>query len=469
MNVIKRSFDIALALTGLVIGAPVFGLVALAVWIDSPGPVIFPQERIGRGGRRFFMLKFRKFPMKTKGGAPVTVAGDARMTRVGAFIERAKLDELPQLWNVLKGEMTLAGPRPESPAYEDLYTGEYKKLLDYVPGVFGPNQVHYRNESALYPPGEDPDKFYREQLFPAKARLDLEYFARSNPVSDLVWITRGLWVSAAGVVDWLKFMREHGLMVAGDILLCEAAWTLAHLARYGGVPERELSSYLWGLALFPVAVVGALLVTGLYRRIVSHFSLEDAVWLSKTVSVAWLLGVTALMGFLVRSSSVLVAFLGWAFAMNLLFLPRLYVRYRESLSNGVKTPVEKKVVIYGVNALGAALAHWVTMERGGFRMMGFLDDSSAMRNRMVAGYPAIGGIGDVKTVHSATGMDEIWLATEADPAKTEWLSGICRELGVAVVDFTKIYPFAGVGNGVGKDVETAYPATGSVGSRTALL
>jgi lipopolysaccharide/colanic/teichoic acid biosynthesis glycosyltransferase len=444
MSVFKRAFDIALALTGLIIGAPLLGLVALAVWIDSPGPPIFAQERMGLRARRFRMYKYRKFPVKMKGGASVTVAGDARMTRVGAFIERAKLDELPQLWNVLKGDMSFVGPRPESPEYAGLFTGGYEKLFDYTPGIFGPNQVYYRNESALYPPGEDPEKYYRETLFPDKATRDLEYFVRADILSDAVWMVKGVWVSLAGIVDWWRFVSEHGLLVAGDILLVEAGWTIAHFIRYGDVPERELSSYLWGLCVFPVVVVGGMLVTGLYRRIIDHFSLDDAVSLMKKVSVMWILGFTVLMGFLARSSSVLVGFIGLALTLNLLFMPRLYARYREASVGGAKETGDKKVVIYGVNALGAALAHWVTLERGGFRMMGFLDDSSAMRNRMVSGHSALGGIGDVKTAHSATGMNEIWLASEISPEKEEWLVEVCEELGVTMVDFTKMYPFRGV-------------------------
>lgn len=443
--IIRRAIDVTLAVIGLILGAPVLGLVALAVWIDSPGPAIFAQERLGRGGRRFRMFKFRKFPMRMKGGAGVTVAGDARMTRVGAFIERTKLDELPQLWNVLRGDMAFVGPRPESPEYEDLFDGEYKKLLDYVPGIFGPNQVYCRNESALYPPGEDPEVFYRIKLFPAKAERDLEYFSSRGFFLDFAWIARGIWVSLAGVVDWMRFIREHGLLVAGDVLLVETAWFMAHLLRYGGVPNREMSSFLWGSFIFPVAVVGGLLISGLYRRLIGHFSLPDAISLAKVSSVSWMLGLTVLMGFIVRSSSVLVGALGWALTLNLLFIPRLYVRYREAYSNGANHGGIKKVVIYGVNSLGTAMAHWVAMEKSGFMMMGFLDDSVSLRNRMVSGHTALGGLGDIKTVHAAVGMDELWLMSEINPEKMEWLSAACAELGVTVVNFTEMYPFTGAG------------------------
>lgn len=442
MSVLMRAFDVTLAVLGLAVGSPLLGLVALAVWIDSPGPAIFAQERLGRRGKRFRMYKYRKFPLRMKGGAGVTVAGDARMTWVGAVIERTKLDELPQLWNVLKGDMSFVGPRPESPAYAGLFEGKYAKLLDYVPGIFGPSQVHFRNESELYPPGEDPEKFYRENLFTKKADLDLEYFERANMLTDLIWIARGLWVSAAGVVDWWRFVREHGALVAGDVLLCEAAWTAAHLIRYGGLPERELSSYLWGLAVFPVAIVGGMLGTGLYRRIIRHFSLSDAAWLAKVVSVSWMLGVTILMGFIVRSSSALVALLGWALTLNFLFIPRLYVRYREATAGGMKPAGSKKVVIYGVNDLGAALAQWASLEKGGFKMAGFLDDSNSMRNRMVSGHSALGGLGDIRTVHAAVGMDELWLVSPISAERLSWLSETCDGLGVTLVDFMEVYPFA---------------------------
>jgi lipopolysaccharide/colanic/teichoic acid biosynthesis glycosyltransferase len=455
MSAIRRIGDVVLAVIGLILGAPILGLVALAVWIDSPGPAIFAQERIGRGGKRFRMYKFRKFPMRMKGGAGVTVAGDARMTRVGAFIERTKLDELPQLWNVLRGDMAFVGPRPESPEYEDLFGGKYKKLLDHVPGIFGPNQVYCRNESALYPPGEDPEVFYRNKLFPEKADRDLEYFSRRGILTDMGWIASGIWVSLAGVVDWMRFIREHGLLVAGDVALVEVAWFTAHLIRYGGVPTREMSSFLWGSIIFPVTVVGGLLVSGLYRRLIGHFSLPDAISLAKVASVSWMLGLTILMGFLVRSSSVLVGTLGWALTLNLLFIPRLYVRYREAYANGANHGGVKKVVIYGVNALGTAMAHWVEMEKSGFMMMGFLDDSASLRNRMVSGHTALGGLGDIKTVHAAVGMDELWLMSDIAPDKREWLAGVCAELDVTVVNFTEMYPFTGAGVESASLAETA--------------
>ena len=152
----KRLLDIALSVTGLLIAAPVMLVIAIFIRIDSPGKVIFSQKRLGKNKNYFFIHKFRKFPddWGTKGSG-VTTQGDVRMTSVGAFLERTKLDELPQLWNILKGEMSFVGPRPESTRYEALFTDGYEKLLDFTPGIFGPNQVAFRNESEMYPADED--------------------------------------------------------------------------------------------------------------------------------------------------------------------------------------------------------------------------------------------------------------------------------------------------------------------------
>ena len=136
---IKRAMDVVLATVGLILGAPLIALIALAVRLDSPGRAIFSQERLGLHGKVFRMHKFRKFPDSWGDrGSGVTVAGDARMTRLGRFLERSKFDEIPQLWNILKGEMSFVGPRPETLRFRDLFVGDLARVHDFLPGIFGP-------------------------------------------------------------------------------------------------------------------------------------------------------------------------------------------------------------------------------------------------------------------------------------------------------------------------------------------
>lgn len=189
----SRCFDLLIAITALVVLSPVFLAVMAAIWIEGGRPLFFAQVRLGRGGRPFVMYKFRKFAAASDtDGCPLTVAKDRRLTRVGAFLAATKLDELPQLWNVVRGEMAIIGPRPESMAFADCFRGPFEHVLDFKPGLLGPSQIHFRNECRFYPTGADPTQFYRDVLFPAKAGLDLAYFPTRTLTSDIALLLRGV-------------------------------------------------------------------------------------------------------------------------------------------------------------------------------------------------------------------------------------------------------------------------------------
>jgi len=196
---LRRALDIVCAGVAAFVFAPLLLIVTLALWIESGRPILFSQLRLGQNGRPFRMYKFRKFrPDCDNHGCPLTVEGDGRLTAIGRVLAASKLDELPQLWNVLRGDMSLVGPRPESLAFTDCFRNGFEKILEYKPGLFGPCQVMFRNENKLYPVGVAAAEFYRQVLFPAKAQIDLAYFSRRTFVSDLGWILRGAWMIAAG-------------------------------------------------------------------------------------------------------------------------------------------------------------------------------------------------------------------------------------------------------------------------------
>jgi lipopolysaccharide/colanic/teichoic acid biosynthesis glycosyltransferase len=201
-----RLLDIAIAGVALLALTPLMLVIAGAIMGESGRPVLFAQTRIGHAGRRFTMYKFRKFgALCGDDGCPLTLQDDARMTRLGRMLARAKLDELPQLFNILRGDMAIVGPRPEMPAFADCFTHAVRPVLNYRPGIFGPSQVAFRCESSFYPPG-DPTRFYREVLFPAKAALDLAYYPHRTALSDLEWMVRGVLAvvrpaAATGIIE----------------------------------------------------------------------------------------------------------------------------------------------------------------------------------------------------------------------------------------------------------------------------
>jgi lipopolysaccharide/colanic/teichoic acid biosynthesis glycosyltransferase len=179
-----RIFDLLVCLLVLPVVVLVGAVTALLIFIDSPGSVFYRSTRVGRGGQTFEMLKFRKMRRTAQGG-PLTMSNDERFTPIGSFLSMTKLDELPQLWNVIKGEMRLVGPRPEVPEFVSRYSEEYKELLSVLPGITGPAAVEYASESHLLSLQQDPLSFYEDSIMPRKIEIDLEYIRARTLLGDL--------------------------------------------------------------------------------------------------------------------------------------------------------------------------------------------------------------------------------------------------------------------------------------------
>jgi lipopolysaccharide/colanic/teichoic acid biosynthesis glycosyltransferase len=192
-RVTKRALDVTVALLSAAALAPLFVLLALLIKADSAGPVLYRCPRIGKGGRHFAMYKFRKMADRASGPA-ITVAGDPRFTRVGSQLARFKLDELPQLINVVKGEMSLVGPRPEDARYVELHDRAYAQILEVLPGVTGLSQLAFARESAVLG-SEAPLEVYVDRILPQKVEIDLLYAANRSLAMDL----RILWWTAVAV------------------------------------------------------------------------------------------------------------------------------------------------------------------------------------------------------------------------------------------------------------------------------
>jgi len=181
----KRAFDLFFAIIGLLILSPFLVVVAMAVRLSSPGPALFRSRRVGRFGKEFFLLKFRTMTKDApQNGPAITIGKDHRITRLGAILRRTKIDELPQLLNVIKGEMSLVGPRPEVPEYVMLYTPAQRAVLNLVPGITDPASIKYAQENDLLGTSSSPELDYVKQIMPDKIRLNLGYAALANLRTD---------------------------------------------------------------------------------------------------------------------------------------------------------------------------------------------------------------------------------------------------------------------------------------------
>ncbi|HHU66210.1 sugar transferase [Streptococcus sp.] len=195
MNVVnravKRIFDFIASLIGVIIISPILIVVAICIKLDSKGNILFLQKRVGKNGEPFYIYKFRTMVTDAeKLGAQITVGKDSRITKVGAVLRKYKIDELPQLFNVLKGDMSLVGPRPEVPKYVELYTEEERKVLEVRPGITDLASLRYRDENDILAKVENPEEYYINVIMKDKLKLNLEYIEKSNIIFDIYLVIK---------------------------------------------------------------------------------------------------------------------------------------------------------------------------------------------------------------------------------------------------------------------------------------
>jgi len=207
----KRILDLAIALPGSLVLAVPAAVVSLLIRIADGSPVLFAQLRVGRHGRLFRLLKFRTMKASSRDETTVTIAGDRRVTRLGTLLRRLKLDELPQLVNVLKGDMSFVGPRPDVPGYLDGLAGDDAVLLELRPGITGPATLVFRNEEELLAEVADPVEYNDRVLYPAKVRINLRYVSEISLLGDLRWMAMTLFPSS-----WLRrWLDRRGWLETG--------------------------------------------------------------------------------------------------------------------------------------------------------------------------------------------------------------------------------------------------------------
>lgn len=318
---LKRAFDLVVAAGLLAALAPVFAAIAVLIKLDTRGPVFFRQTRVGRGGRHFRMWKFRKMPndMRVQGPA-LTGRYDPRLTRVGRVLERTKLDELPQLLNVLAGDMSLVGPRPEVPKFVDPCPEAWAEVLSVRPGVVGPAQLIFRNESELYPPGcPDVEGFYLAHILPPKLAVDARYTRERTLAGDALLLVRTAWAAVGGVVT-RRTLVERRFQIVNTVAL--SAMGVAITAICGGLVGGQVTpeAFLWlvavSAAVKPVCIVGYRIPKSLATSVTAT-DLIRCVWCA-TVSGSVVVCAMVLGGFRDVSRAVLVADTG-GFMVGLIF------------------------------------------------------------------------------------------------------------------------------------------------------
>lgn len=451
-ELIRRWVDVAAALLGLLILSPLFIVVAIWVKIDSKGPVFYRARRVGRGGTPFQLYKFRSMVTGAdKHGPGITTLGDSRVTPVGRFLRRTKIDELPQLINVLIGDMSLVGPRPEDPRYVAVYTPAQRQLLNYRPGMTSAASFAYRDEARLLA-GPDWETVYRNEVMPRKLALDLAYFQQRTLLSDLllIWqtvIAMFLTKSEPSMFPNRPFtgvrMRYLMSLDLGCILL---AIVMSFVIRYEALVN--VWPYLaenW--IIFALAVIIRLpvyYVSRLYYRLWRYASTQElyVILLAGGVSSALIysfnFGLFPLLGLPYCPSRSIwalegflsIAFLGGTRLFLRLLQERLNTRDVVHLRKAFEKP--NKVLIVGAGDSGAVILREIQSNPGrGLKVVGLIDDDPAKQHMHIHNVPILGNRYAIPGLVAHHEVEQIIIAMPTAPGKElREIVTICEQVGI---------------------------------------
>jgi FlaA1/EpsC-like NDP-sugar epimerase/lipopolysaccharide/colanic/teichoic acid biosynthesis glycosyltransferase len=407
---IKRAFDIVMSAGLLLVSSPLLVLIAIVIRLESRGPVIFRQTRSGKDGVPFDIWKFRTMVADADRLGPViTTAGDSRVTRVGAFLRRTKLDELPQLVNVLRGDMSFVGPRPEVPKYVALYTPVQRAVLTVRPGITGISQLEMRDEEAQLDGVEDIEAAYIQRLMPAKLRLDLDYIRDHSLWTDLSILVRTVFRLSdvpmerrgdkkRSVRRTLMRFRKIPIVIAQLVVVALCNYS-AFLLRFDGTPPRR------DLQLFWLALPWLILIRGL---VFVPFRLYEGLW-----RYTGIYDLRMLVGGMLTSTLVFTAYvrgpfgpLGYSrsvilidFVLVTVVLGGLRLLRRISTEVSVAGKSADRLLVYGAGGAGEMIVREIRQQPSfGFRPVGFIDDDPRKIGTSIHGVRVLGTSADLPKI-----------------------------------------------------------------------
>lgn len=468
----KRLFDFLLASAGLVVLSPLFLLVAMAIKLDSPGPVFFRQERVGRHGRPFRIFKFRTMTVGRSEGMQLTVGGDARITRVGAFLRAYKIDELAQLIDVLRGTMSLVGPRPEVPRYVAAYPPQQReRVLSVRPGITDFASILYRDENSLLAQAADPEREYLEVVLPEKLRVAVNYVDHASLAGDIKVLgltVKTVFVSEKSLQALRSLMQHQGFwrQVSGfmaqahhrrrwiepllDGLAVLVSWHVTYLFRLGF--ERWQPGRPWYddyVSLGVVAVyLACLSLAGIRRSMWRFFAFDDFRRLMLACFSAGLICAAGVLMMQLSGVARAVLVLHPLFTLLMLVMMRSLYRivydHAQSMSDGHSGEPRYAVVLGAGQVARRVIAG--LHQRDGWFLLAVLDDDASKHGTRIGGVPVEGGVDMIRdpgltyrATHAIIALDD------ATPGRVEELAGLAMACGLTVMSVPRAQDLSPVG------------------------
>ena len=418
----KRVLDFLLSAAGLIVLLPVFAVVAIAIRFDSRGPVFYRQRRIGLHLRPFNIFKFRTMVQNAdRLGPGITVGQDQRITRMGHLLRQSKIDELPQLFNVLRGDMSLVGSRPELEQYVKLYVQDYRTILEARPGITDVASIVYREESELLAQSADPEETYVHVILPDKIRLAQQYTRDASVLHDLKLIGATLiylLYPAKSLDRVLEAMGRHRVLLAAGLqaVLFAVANAMAFGLRFdGAVPPKEFQLFLHTVAVVVVVRLAWAHVFGLFRgvwRYTGVRDLESILGATTLSSLSIFLAIWTFPPFHAYSRAVIV--LDWVLCTCLLGAVRVTRRLHETLKN--EALLRKKVLVVGCGDSTEPVLREIANNRfKDYRVIGLVNGDDGLKGMRIHNVPVLGTRDDLEKVLKECDPDEVIIATSSGP------------------------------------------------------
>jgi lipopolysaccharide/colanic/teichoic acid biosynthesis glycosyltransferase len=460
--VIKRVIDVTLACLALLLLLPVFVLVAVWIKLDSPGPVFFRQERVGLHGKRFRIFKFRTMVARQADGElQITAGNDERITRAGRLLRRSKLDELPQLIDVLRGTMSLVGPRPEVPRYVDLYPlHRRERLLSVRPGITDFASLRFKDEAELLSRAADPEQEYRDVILPEKLRVASNYVEHASLTADMralrltmrsvliperslqtvrdVMVHQGFWSKLEARLERAS-TTHRWLAIAADAAMILACWHLTYLFRLG--VERWQPGRPWYDDWVSLGVVLAYLLAlsllGARQTLWRYFAFDDARRIFMACALAGIFSaVWILMAQLVGVARAVLVLHPVFTALGLVLMRmmlRMVWEHAHTMAAQAEPQPMREAIVMGAGETARRLLAGLH-RRQGWRVVAVLDDSPALQGMRIAGVPVVGPLARIRDPAVTFGATHaIVTFTSAEAAERENALRLASDSGLTVL------------------------------------
>jgi len=427
-QIAKRAFDFSLAFVGLIVLFPLGLVLALLVKLSDGGPVFYRQTRIGQFGKPFSIWKFRSMVVNADTmGVPVTSEEDPRVTRIGRLLRKAKLDELPQLWNVLIGDMSFVGPRPEVPRYVERYTSEQREILNHKPGITDVATLLFRNEEALLRGAPDVEGFYLQYCLPKKIELNRQHAERASLLQDIWLILQTLFPY------WLGVLFLYGVVLVASL------WLSYQLRSDFHMPPQDYEEFKRFLPWMVLPQLALLFWRGQVRGLISYFSIPEMRRTALALGIALALQVILCLSFAdhlaPRRSIFLIDFILSFFALCGVRMGCRLLRER-SLKPALASPAPvSRVAIIGTGERATSLAlDFGRSSRTARRVVAFFDDDPRAWHKRPHDIPVVGMPECLLNPEWSNNIDEVVVALpDAEPARVRQISDLLKSLPLKVI------------------------------------